>query len=124
MGWKRPELEAMVCDCCGLSVMPEFGDSPDGTETVPVPHEWGFVWMGEHHFVGEWNCFPKDAGELWCDGCVSAWEDHLKLLPESQLEKLEEGRVELEGQPMMDALYPSWKSSRVAMVKVSAPPAQ
>ena len=124
MGWKRPELEAMVCDCCGLSVMPEFGDSPDGTETVPVPHEWGFVWMGEDHFVGEWDCFPKDAGELWCDGCVSAWEEHLQKLPESQLEKLEESRVEAEGQPMMDALYPSWKSSRVAMVKVSAPPAQ
>lgn len=112
MGWERPQLAPMVCDCCRYVVQPEFGDSPDGTETVPKPHEWGFVWMGEHHDVGEWNCFPTGAGELWCDDCVELWEEALKKLPESGQKKLDEDRVETEGQPMLDALYPSFQAKR------------
>ena len=43
---------------------------------------------------------------------VLRWEEALKKLPESEQKKLDEDRVETEGQPMLDALYPSFQAKR------------
>ena len=109
MGWKRPELERMVCDCCGYSVQPEFGDLPDGTETVPMLYEYDFAEVGI-----DGGAFPShiwESPEVWCDGCSEHYGKMIASLDHTSLGVLLKEQWETEGQKVVDKLFPDWKTS-------------